>query len=339
MRLLAGVLAGQSFDSILTGDESLMRRPMERVAAPLRQMGGRVQTTEGHPPIRIYGGTALDGIEYALPVPSAQVKSAILLAGLYADGDTVIHEPVPTRDHTERMLEAFSVPIERYGERLRLHGPAQPVGASIDIPGDFSSAAFPMLAGCLAQESTIEIPGVGLNPTRTGFLTLMERMGGKVESRAHDIDPILEPVGDLTVTTSMLEGIEISGDDVALSIDEFPLLFVAAARARGVTRITGAEELRNKESDRISVMVEGLKRLGVDIRELEDGAVIMGGRVSGGSVDSHGDHRVAMAFAVLGGVAEDVIEIRDVDNVATSFPGFVDLMNGMGSQIEVIDVK
>ncbi len=164
-------------------------------------------------------------------------------------------------------------------------------------------------------------------------------MGGKVESRAHDIDPILEPVGDLTVTTSMLEGIEISGDDVALSIDEFPLLFVAAARARGVTRITGAEELRNKESDRISVMVEGLKRLGVDIRELEDGAVIMGGRVSGGSVDSHGDHRVAMAFAVLGGVAEDVIEIRDVDNVATSFPGFVDLMNGMGSQIEVIDVK
>jgi 3-phosphoshikimate 1-carboxyvinyltransferase len=337
MRLLAGILAGQRFDSILTGDESLMTRPMERIAAPLRQMGGRVQTTDGRPPVHIFGGTQLKAIEYAMPVASAQVKSALLLAGLYADGDTQIREPAVTRDHTERMMAAFGVPVERFGKRISLHGPSQPLATDIHVPGDFSSAAFPLLGGCLAGDGEVHLKDIGVNPTRTGFIDILTRMGGDISVRINDQAAEGEPTGDISVRPSALEGIEVPPELVSLAIDEFPLVFAAAARAHGVTRITGAAELRAKESDRIATMVAGLNALGVDARELEDGALIKGGRIRGGRVESHGDHRIAMAFATLATIADGPVEIRDVENVGTSFPGFVDLMNGLGAEITEVE--
>lgn len=340
MRLLTGLLAGQSFDSQLIGDASLMQRPMERVASPLRMMGAAISTDEGRPPIRISGGQTLAGIEYAMPVASAQVKSAILLAGLYANGRTEVIEPAVTRDHTERMLAQFGYPTRRAGGRVSILPGGRLTATRIDVPGDLSSAAFFMLAGSIAAQGEIVLEHVGLNPTRTGILEILRRMGADliVAGPAAGSAPTDgESNGTIIVRPAHLRGIDVPVELVPLAIDEFPLVFVAAALADGRTVISGAAELRHKESDRISVMAAGLRKLGVDIEERPDGAVINGGALSGGEVDSAGDHRVAMAFAVAGLAAQAPIRIHDTANVATSFPEFVDHARSVGMQVEVND--
>ncbi len=331
MRLFAGLLSAQAFDSVLTGDESLSRRPMERVAEPLRRMGAQIETTNGHAPLRITGGQHLTGVSHVLPVASAQLKSALLLAGLYADGCTSVTEPAVTRDHTERMLTQFGVDVQRDGATVRVCAGARLQATQIDVPGDLSSAAFFLLAGCVVTDSELSIENVGLNPTRTGVLRILELMGADLE--IEEYGGVAEPVGRITVRSSRLHGIDVPPELVPLAIDEFPLLFVAAAFAEGTTRISGAAELRHKESDRISVMAAGLQRLGVQVTELPDGIEITGGSVSGGSVDSHGDHRVAMAFAIAGAAASAPVRIADTDNVATSFPGFVGVAAELGLSI------
>lgn len=321
MRLLAGILCGQEFDSVLVGDQSLMRRPMDRVGAPLRRMGARFRTQHGRPPIEITGRRTLQGVANELDVPSAQVKSAILLAGLYASGRTLVIEPTPTRDHTERMLAAFGVPVERDGADISIRGPAVLKGCRIDVPGDFSSAAFFIVASLIAGAAPLLIRGVGVNPTRVGLLEILRLMGADIrllEQRTFGS----EPVADLEIRPGRLRGIAVPRELVASAIDEFPVLFAAAAVAEGETVVTGAGELRVKESDRIAVMADGLKRLGVDAEALEDGIRIRGGSVGGGIVESRGDHRVAMSFAVLAARASEPVVIRDVRYVATSFPGF-----------------
>ncbi|HHQ14865.1 MAG TPA: 3-phosphoshikimate 1-carboxyvinyltransferase, partial [Chromatiales bacterium] len=314
MRLFAGLLSAQAFDSVLSGDESLSRRPMERVAEPLRRMGAQIETTDGHAPLRITGGQRLTGTDHRLPVASAQLKSALLLAGLYAHGCTSVTEPAVTRDHTERMLVQFGVDVQRDGATVRICGDARLQATQIDVPGDLSSAAFFLLAGCIVPGSELTIDNVGLNPTRTGVLQILELMGAdlQIDKRSSGA----EPVGRITVRSRPLHGIDIPPELVPLAIDEFPLLFVAAAFAKGTTRISGAAELRHKESDRIGVMVAGLQQLGVQVKERPDGAEIIGGPVGGGSVDSHGDHRVAMAFAIAGAAASAPVQIADTDNVA-----------------------
>ena len=333
IRLLTGLLAGQAFDSELTGDASLRQRPMERIATPLRAMGGRIETTDGKPPLRVLGGSPLNGIEYELPVASAQVKSAILLAGLYADGRTTVHSPGPSRDHTERMLQSMGVQLETSergrGHTVSLVGPATLRGREIGVPGDFSSAAFFIVAACLGAPDGLLIKNVGVNPTRTGLLTILREMGADIDLES-ERRLGAEPVADLFVRQSELRGIDVPPELVPLAIDEFPILFVAAASAHGTTTIRGAAELRIKESDRIATMANGLRALGIAVTETPDGAVIEGGALDGGSVDSAGDHRIAMSFAVAGLLAKDVVLVSDCANVATSFPGFVALANSAG---------
>ena len=321
MRLLAGLLCGQEFDSILVGDHSLMRRPMERVATPLRRMGAMIRTQDGRPPLEITGKRALRGCAHEPDVPSAQVKSAILLAGLYAKGRTSVSEPTMTRDHTERMLSAFGVAIERDGATVSLQGPAKLSGARIEVPGDFSSAAFFIVAGLIAGKTPLVIRGVGVNPTRTGLLEILRLMGADIRLLGPR-DCGGEPVADLEVRPGPLRGIVVPRELVASAIDEFPVLFAAAAVAEGETVVTGAAELRVKESDRIAVMADGLQRVGVHAEVLPDGMRIRGGAVGGGIVESRGDHRIAMSFAVLAARASEPVLIRDVRHVATSFPGF-----------------
>jgi 3-phosphoshikimate 1-carboxyvinyltransferase len=333
MRLMAGLLAGQRFDSTLVGDESLSRRPMERVAGPLRLMGARIETTNGMPPLRIFGGATLRGIDYDMPVGSAQVKSAVLLAGLMADGVTSVREPAPTRDHTERMLAAFGQAVERRGNRAIVVPGGSLAAARVDVPGDLSSAAFFVLAGCLAREGELVIENVGLNPTRTGVLDIFRLMGADVTIETAATAPGAEPVGCLVVRPSALRGAVLPPALVPLAIDEFPAVFVAAALAGGETVISGAEELRHKESDRIAVMAAGLRALGVAVDETPDGARIEGGAFRAGEIDSHGDHRVAMAFAVGAMRAAGPVRIRDTTNVATSFPGFAALAARVGLDV------
>lgn len=335
MRLFAGVLAGQKFNSRLTGDTSLARRPMERVVAPLRLMGADIVSQDGHSPLVITGNKTLHGIDYAMPVASAQVKSAILLAGLYASGRTRVSEPATTRDHTERALEMFGVCVDREAHAFALNPGGVLTATSIRVPGDFSSAAFFMLAGCLAEEGEVMLDHVGLNPTRTGFLRILERMQANIEIQAGR-ETSGEPVGRVVVKPGRLRGARIPAEWVSLAIDEFPLIFVAAALAEGETVISGATELRHKESDRIRMMVNGLKALGAEVEEREDGAVIRGGRLAGGDIDSAGDHRVAMAFAVAAVAADGPITIRDTRNVATSFPGFVASARSLGMNIQTV---
>jgi 3-phosphoshikimate 1-carboxyvinyltransferase len=329
MRLLAGLLCGQSFDSTLTGDASLMRRPMERVAAPLRRMGADVRTRDGRPPLVIAGNRRLHGCAHHLDVPSAQVKSAILLAGLYADGRTMVSEPQPSRDHTERMLGAFGVQVTRDDATVSLDGPAALAATRIDVPGDFSSAAFFIVAGLIAGAAPLLIRGVGVNPTRTGLLDILRLMGADI--RLHQASSQAgEAVADIEVRPGELRGIVVPHELVASAIDEFPVLFAAAAVAEGETLVTGAAELRVKESDRIAVMAEGLAALGVAVEALPDGIRIRGGPVHGGVVESRGDHRVAMSFAVLAARASAPVIIRDVQNVATSFPAFATTARAAG---------
>ncbi|MBX3703541.1 MAG: 3-phosphoshikimate 1-carboxyvinyltransferase [Steroidobacteraceae bacterium] len=321
MRLLAGVLSAQAFDSVLIGDASLMRRPMERVAAPLRRMGADVRTNAGRPPVAIAGGRTLRGAAHVLDVASAQVKSAILLAGLHARGRTCVSEPRPSRDHTERMLPAFGIPVSHDGGAVCVDGPARLVATTLDVPGDFSSAAFFIVAALIAGREQTTIRSVGVNPTRTGLLAVLRLMGADI--RLHP-QPDLggEPVADVEVRPSRLRGIAVPVELVESMIDEFPALFAAAAVAEGETVVTGAAELRLKESDRIAVMAVGLGNLGVAAQALPDGIRVRGGPVNGGIVESHGDHRVAMAFAVLAARAAGPVVIRDVQNVATSYPAF-----------------
>jgi 3-phosphoshikimate 1-carboxyvinyltransferase len=316
------------------GDVSLSKRPMERVAQPLREMGAGIETLDGHPPLRIRGGAALHGIDYALPVASAQVKSALLLAGLYASGTTTVREPAVTRDHTERMLAAFGQAVRRDGPAVMLDPAGSLQAAPVDVPGDLSSATFLILAAALARDGTLVIEHVGLNPTRTGILEIFRLMGMDFTVEAQDVPPGAEPVGRITVRPSQLRGAVIPPSLVPLAIDEFPAVFVAAALADGETVISGAEELRHKESDRIAVMATGLRALGIAVTETADGARIQGGPLGGGEVDSAGDHRIAMSFAVGASRARGAVRVLDTANVATSFPGFAALAQRVGLQIE-----
>lgn len=325
IRLLSGLLAGQPFDSVLTGDESLQRRPMERVRQPLNLMGAKVETTEGCPPVLVYGGHPLHGIDYEMPIASAQVKSSILLAGIFASGQTQIIEPGVSRDHTERMLTAFGYPIQKAQNRISIQGGGSLQATQLLIPGDISSAAFFIVGALISKQSDLTICNVGINPTRTGVLNILTAMGANI----HLFNKRLcgdEPVADIQIKASNLEGIEIPQEWVPLAIDEFPAIFVAAACAKGRTVIRGAKELRLKESDRIQAMVDGLNKMNVDARGLEDGAIINGSSLHGNvSINSYGDHRIAMAFSMAGLVASGPLQILDCYNVSTSFPNFVDL--------------
>ena len=329
MRLLAGLLAGQPFDVTLAGDASLSKRPMQRVIEPLHAMGARIESEHGLPPLHITGGQTLTGIDYDLPVASAQVKSAILLAGLRASGATRVREPHPTRDYTERMLQAFGVDIAYAPGHARLRGGQRLRATDVVVPADFSSAAFFIVAASLVRGSDIRITRVGLNPRRTGLLTVLQAMGAdiRIENASAEGD---EPVADLIVRHAPLHGIHVPPENVADMIDEFPALFIAAACASGTTRITGAAELRVKESDRIAAMAAGLRTLGIRVDETPDGATIHGGGLRGGRVQSDGDHRVAMAFAIAGQCASGEVVVGDVGNVATSFPGFAETASRAG---------
>jgi 3-phosphoshikimate 1-carboxyvinyltransferase len=337
MRLSMGLLCGQHFASTLIGDASLMKRPMERVAKPLRLMGARIDTQEGLPPVILHGGARLHGIDYTLPMASAQVKSALLLAGLQAAGTTRITEPAPTRDHTERMFGGFGVSVRRSGATVELAGGQRLRGTDIRVPGDFSSAAFFIVAGCLAASDGLTVQGVGINPTRTGLLDMLRLMGARIHVRELPSMHGPEPLADITVRASALRGAVIPPELVPLAIDELPILFIAAACAEGETVVTGAGELRVKESDRLAAMAEGLVAIGVRCELLPDGIRIQGGRVRGGRIDSHGDHRIAMSFAMASLRATDPIDIEDVTNVATSFPGFPAMARAIGLQLEEAD--
>jgi len=329
MRLLAGLLAGQPFDSVLMGDASLTRRPMRRVLDPLARMGAAIGSQEGFPPLRIAGGQALQGIVYSSDIASAQVKSAVLLAGLLAAGETQVHEPHPTRDYTERMLRAFGWPIDFAPGIATLRGGHRLRATQVSVPADFSSAAFFLVAATLVPGSDLVLRRVGMNPRRTGLLRVLRAMGAHIDVEALGEEGG-EAVADLHVRHAPLRGIDVPVDAVPDMIDEFPALFVAAACARGATTIRGAAELRVKESDRIATMSAGLRALGITVEEAADGATIHGGALRGGSIASQGDHRVAMAFAVAGQVAEDEVRIGDVANVATSFPAFDALSRSVG---------
>ena len=332
IRLMAGLLAGQSFDSILTGDESLLRRPMARVITPLSQMGALISSHEGCPPLKIQGCRALRGTHYDMPIASAQVKSSVLLAGLFADGRTSVTEPAPTRDHTERMLTGFGYTVNRDQGVISVEGGGSLEGTDIDIPADISSAAFFLVGASIAPGSDLTLEHVGINPTRDGVITILRAMGADIEI-LNERRVGGEPVANLRVRHAPLKGIEIPVEAVPLAIDELPAVLIAAACAEGVTVLRGAEELRVKESDRIESMAIGLRTLGIKVKTFSDGLEIEGGVIGGGEIESFSDHRIAMAFAVASLKASQKILIKDCANVATSFPGFVSLANSVGFNI------
>lgn len=331
MRLLAGLLAGQAFDCTLIGDESLSGRPMRRVTGPLSQMGAKIDTQDdGTPPLQVHGGQALHGIDFASPVASAQIKSAVLLAGLYAQGETSVVEPHPTRDYTERMLSAFGVEIEFSPGKARLRGGQRLRATDIVVPADFSSAAFYLVAASIIPGSELRLKQVGLNPRRTGLLHALRLMGADI-TEENPAEQGGEPVADLVVRYAPLKGARIPEALVPDMIDEFPALFVAAAAAEGQTVVSGAAELRVKESDRLAAMATGLRALGMQVDETEDGATLHGGvRLGSGTIESHGDHRIAMAFAIAGQISDGEVRINDIANVATSFPDFDGLARSAG---------
>jgi 3-phosphoshikimate 1-carboxyvinyltransferase len=333
MRLMTGLMAGQGVPVTLVGDASLSSRPMQRIIEPLSRMGARIDSADnGTAPLRLQPSKGLRGIEYVMPVASAQVKSSLLLAGLYADGETCVTEPAPTRDHTERMLEGFGYAVRRAGRRVCVTGGGTLRSCDIDVPADISSAAFFLVGASIAEGSDLTLEHVGINPTRDGVIQILRAMGAdiSIENR-REVGG--EPVADLRVRSAPLRGIRIPEHLVPLAIDEFPVLFVAAACAEGETVLTGAEELRVKESDRIQVMADGLVALGIDARPTRDGVVVRGGRIGGGEVESHGDHRIAMAFTIAALRANGRILINDCANVNTSFPGFAELAAGVGCRV------
>jgi 3-phosphoshikimate 1-carboxyvinyltransferase len=336
IRLMMGLLAGQSFDSVLTGDQSLLRRPMARVITPLSQMGALISSHEGCPPLEIQGGRALTGIHYDLPVASAQVKSSVLLAGLFASGRTSLTEPAPTRDHTERMLTGFGYGVACDNGVISLEGGGKLTGADIDIPADISSAAFFMVGASIAPGSDLTLEHVGINPTRDGVITILRAMGADIQ--IHNERQVGgEPVADLRIRHAPLTGIDIPIEAVPLAIDELPAVLIAAACADGVTVLRGAEELRVKESDRIASMAEGLSQLGIENRVQPDGIEVVGGEMTGGVITTHHDHRIAMSFAMAALRASDRIKVSDCAHVATSFPGFAALAVQTGLRLEAAE--
>jgi 3-phosphoshikimate 1-carboxyvinyltransferase len=330
IRLLAGVAAGQRGRFELTGDESLSRRPMERIADPLRRMGASVETTDGHPPVVVNGSDGLAGIDYRLPVASAQVKSAVLLAGLNADGPTTVVEPQPTRDHTELMLAAAAASVRRRPGSVTLEPPGALRLGEVQVPGDFSSAAPLVVAATLLPGSELTIHDVGVNPRRTGLLDVLDRMGARV-SVFNRRKAGREPVADLEVRAAPLVAVTVEADEVPGLVDELPLVALLASHARGTTVVRGAAELRVKESDRVAAVADALRAVGARVREREDGWEVVGvpARLRGGRVEAHGDHRIAMLGAVAGLVAREPVEIGDADSVAISFPGFFDLLDSV----------
>ncbi len=334
MRLMSGILAAQAFDTELVGDVSLSKRPMGRVIDPLTEMGAVIESNNGKPPLKIKGAQSLKGIHYDLPVASAQVKSCVLLAGLYAEGETCVNEPETTRDHTERMLNGFGYPVNTNAKQMCLAGGGVLTATKIQVPSDISSAAFFMVAACIAPQADITLMGVNINPTRTGVIDILQLMGGNLTlSNEREIGG--ELLADIRIQSSDLKGINIPKNLIPLAIDEFPAIFIAASCARGETVLTDAKELRVKESDRIQVMADGLTILGVKNTVLEDGIKIQGGIFSkpSGTIESHHDHRISMSFAIASLRCKHAIEINGVDNVKTSFPNFVALANSAGMSI------
>ncbi len=334
VRLISGILAAQDFDSELIGDSSLSKRPMNRIINPLRQMGAVIEANNGKLPLKIKGGQKLRGIHYHLPVASAQVKSCLLLAGLYAQGETCIHQPTPTRDHTERLLKGLGYTINIRNNQICLMGGGKLKATQIHVPGDISSAAFFMVAATIAVNADISLIGVNINPTRTGVIDILKMMGANLTlSNRREIGG--ELLADIHIQSALLKGIHIPKKLIPLTIDEFPVVFIAAACAQGETVLTGAKELRVKESDRIQAMADGLNILGIKNEVLEDGIKIRGGELQKprGVIHSHYDHRIAMAFAVASVRCKHAIEISKVDNIATSFPNFALLANSIGMKI------
>ncbi len=331
MRLIAGILAAQQFDSTVSGDESLSRRPMGRIIKPLKMMSGSIEADDqGRPPLKIgSAGNGLTAIHYDLPVASAQVKSCVLLAGLYAQGITSVTEPAPTRDHTERMLRSFGYEVITRDNHISLEGQGTLKACDLEIPGDISSAAFLMVAASIANDSDVTIEGVGINPTRTGIIDILRLMGADIELK-NERSAGDEPVADIRVKSAQLTGIDVPEHLVPLAIDELPVLFIAASVAEGTTRVTGAEELRVKESDRIAAMAEGLQNIGVDATATDDGMIINPSEITGGVVETHFDHRIAMSFCVAALRSSGPMLVKDTQHIHTSFPGFFTLMEKLG---------
>ena len=335
IRLLTGLLSAQSFDCVLTGDESLSKRPMMRVVKPLRQMGAHIQPTDaGTAPLNITGGFEISGQSFQLKLASAQVKSAILLAGLFANSEVSVIEPADTRDHTERMLADMGCKLVSENRKITLTPPISLQAKVIHVPADVSSAAFFMVGACIAPGSNLIIENVGMNPTRTGVIEILKLMGADITFLNQRL-AAGEPVADINVKSSQLKGIPIPEHLVASAIDEFPCLMIAAACATGQTVVTGAKELRVKESDRIASMVNGLKAIGIQSHELDDGMVVEGGLIKGGSIDSYDDHRISMSFAMAGLASQNEILVKDCHNVATSFPGFDELATSVGLNLSI----
>lgn len=335
MRLISGLLCGQDFPSTLVGDRSLSARPMMRIVTPLRQMGARIDTAEGGtPPLHIKPSTGLQAIDYQLPISSAQLKSCLLLAALYARGQTSLSGAIFSRDHSERMLTHFACPVKQQDNRLCLSGGSSLRGVDVEVPGDFSSAAFFLVAACIVPDSELLIRRVGVNPSRTAALDILRAMGADLE--VFNVSQLgQEPVADIRVRSSHLHGIRIPEALVDNAIDEFPILFVAAACAEGETELSGAAELRVKESDRIAMMARGLEQCGIETKSKADGLHIVGGRLQGGEVDGGDDHRVVMAFAVAGAAASDTITVRGCASLTTSFPEFSDVAQTAGLSLQI----
>ena len=333
MRLMAGVLAGQNFAATLVGDRSLSQRPKERIIDPLTRMGADIgSSVDGTPPLEIRPVDKLRGLDYSVPIPSAQVKSAVLLAGLYASGTTCVRESAVTRDHTERMLVGFKYSGYLYDHPAMLDGGGSLSACDVIVPGDLSSAAFFLVGATISEGSSVRLENIGVNRTRSGILEILESMGADIRLESNRMI-CGEEVADLVVRYSPLHGISIDPKLVSRSIDEFPAIAIAAACAKGSTTIRGAEELRVKETDRIKAIVKGLRALGIQVVELEDGMVITGGQLYGGEVNSCQDHRIAMAFSVAGAATKGNVHIEDCDNVETSFPNFVTEAAGSGLNI------
>ena len=336
VRLLSGLLSAQNFSSQLIGDESLMKRPMFRIINPLQKMNAKINCTDlGTLPIKIEGGQKIEGIEYELPIFSAQLKSCLLLAGLYAEGTTKIIENMATRDHTERMLANFSHSVIKKGNQISIKKADRLIGCEIIVPGDFSSAAYFIVAAILTPNSNIILENVGVNPTRNAMIKIMKLMGADVELKNERLESG-EPVATIYAKTSKLTGIDIPEELVPVAIDELPIILVAAACAKGKTRLSGAAELRVKESDRIQSMLDGFISLGIKVKALEDGMIIEGGQYNGGVINSNDDHRIAMAFSIAGIIAKAPIIINSCKNVATSFPEFIDTAKHLGMNIDYV---
>ena len=336
VRLLSGLLSAQNFSSQLIGDESLMKRPMFRIINPLQKMNAKINCTDlGTLPIKIEGGQKIEGIEYELPIFSAQLKSCLLLAGLYAEGTTKIIENMATRDHTERMLANFSHSVIKKGNQISIKKADRLIGCEIIVPGDFSSAAYFIVAAILTPNSNIILENVGVNPTRNAMIKIMKLMGADVELKNERLESG-EPVATIYAKTSKLIGIDIPEELVPVAIDELPIILVAAACAKGKTKLSGAAELRVKESDRIQSMLDGFISLGIKVKALEDGMIIEGGQYNGGVINSNDDHRIAMAFSIAGIIAKAPIIINSCKNVATSFPEFVDTAKHLGMNIDYV---